>query len=194
MRWSALAPLGLLVVQACSSSAAVSARLQATLAEMPEDSPARLWLEGDRIAAAAVATGPGSLPQAVRTAVEAVEPGGETVFQGREWGARGEGYRVDKHYVLAGQDHRRTALVAADGRVLERGHSVPIAEVPQAVLAAALDVGPTVVEAMIVSGPEVEEFWRCEVTDRLGRSYVVTVGLDGGRRGVVRRVAATVGV
>lgn len=194
MRWSVLGLLGLLLVQACSTAAPVPERLQGMLADSPEATPARLWLDGNRIVAAAVATGPGSVPTAARTRIEAVAQGGETVFQGREWGPRGEGFRVDKRYRTAGQEERRTVLVTADGHVLERGHTVPIGEVPQDVLAAALLVGPTVVDAMIVSGPAVEEFWRCEVKDRIGRSHLVVVGLDGRVRHVARLVAATLDV
>lgn len=194
MRWSVLCPLGFLFALACSTAAPVPARLQKSLADMPEDSPARLWIADGTLVAAAVAVGPGAIPEAARTAIDAVEPGGETVFQGREWGPRGEGFRVDKRYRQAGQEQRRTLLVTAAGKVLERGHTVAIVEVPQDVLAAALAVGPVVTDAMIVSGPEVEEFWRCEVSDRIGRSYLVTVGLDGRLRKVARRVAATVEV
>jgi len=61
-------------------------------------------------------------------------------------------------------------------------------------LAAALTVGPTVTEAWIVSGPAREEGWRCLVGDRLGRTFVVTIGLDGTLFGSRRRVLAHVEV
>ena len=66
----------------------------ALMREAPEDQPARLVLAGDRIAAVAVALGPGSLPAAVRATVDAVAPRGDVVFRGREWSERGDGYRI----------------------------------------------------------------------------------------------------
>ena len=161
------------------------------LAEAPEGSQARLWLEGGQIAAAAVPVGPGSLPPAVRTTIDAVAPGGELLFQGREWGPRGEGFRVEKNY-REGTAHVRSALIAPDGSVLERAHSVPIPEVPQHVLATALGKGTRIDEASIVSGPLREEYWSLVVHDRGGRTFVVEIDLDGRLRRTLRRVAARV--
>jgi hypothetical protein len=122
--------------------------------------------------------------------VEAVAPRGELVFQGREWGAHGAGFRVDKQYREAGAEHSRSVLVTADGEVLERDHTVPIADVPQHVLAGALSVGSKIDEARIVSGPEREQHWTVLVRDRAGRTAVVTVALDGRVLGSRRRLAA----
>ena len=168
--------------------------LASLLAEAPEDSPARLWLDGDQVVGAAIALGPGALPQEVRTAIDATAPRGDLVFQGREWGRRGAGFRIDKHYFLAEFEHTRSALIATDGTVLERSHSVPLPEVPQDVLAAAMSVGPKVVEARIVSGPRREEYWECTVNDRLGRTLVATIALDGRLLRTVRRVNARLDV
>jgi hypothetical protein len=181
----------LALLAACSASRGVPAGFAEALAEAPEDAAARLVLEGDRITTAAAGVGRTALPEAVRTTIEAVAPRGELLFAGLEWGPRGEGFRVDKRYTH-GTPHVRTVLVAPDGRVLERGHSVPIAQVPQAVLAIALRMAPLVDEAMIVSGAEVEEFWRCTVRDRAGRTFVATVGLDGRLLGRARRLRAQV--
>lgn len=182
----------LLALGACASAGDVPRELAALLATAPPGAPMRLWLDGDRVVAVAVPDAPGLLPHDARIAVEATAPGGELRFQGREWGARGHGFRVDKHYGGAAVEHERSVLVAADGSVLERDHTVPVAEVPQHVLAGALTAGVTVAEARIVSGPEREEYWRVVVLDRTGRSFVVTVELDGRVRGVVRRIEARV--
>lgn len=179
-----------LALGACAAPAPLPHAFVRLLAETPEDQPARLTVAGDTVVAAAVATGPGSLPPAVRTTLSAVAPGGELVFQGREWGPRGTGFRIDKHYREGAVEHSRSALIAQDGAVLERAHTVPLADVPHAVLATALQAGPHVQQAWIVSGPRVEECWRCVVRDRLGHTHVVTVGLDGAHLGTVRRVTA----
>ena len=178
----------LLALAACATDARLPADLAARFAEAPADASGRLWLEGDRIAAAAIAVGPGALPPAVRTTIDAVAPRGELVFQGREWSSRGEGFRIEKRYRENGNEHTRSVLVADDGRVLERSHSVPIAEVPQDVLAVALQRGHQVDEARIVSGAEREEHWSCTVTNRMGWSFVVDIGLDRALLRTRRRV------
>jgi hypothetical protein len=175
---------------ACATAPSPTTTLAARLHDAPAGSAARLWLAGDRVVAAAVPVGPGSMPLAVRTTLQAVLPGGTQTFAGREHGPRGQGFRVDKSYPEP--EHARTALVADDGAVLERAHTVPIAEVPQNVLATALRTGPAVDEAWIVSGPTTEEFWSFVLHDRAGRTFVVKVGLDGAPLGRMRRSAARV--
>lgn len=183
---------GLLALPACTTAAALPADFEEFVRQAPADAPARLWLAGDRIVAAAVAVGPGALPRAVRTTLDAVAPGGELVWQGREWGPRGEGFRIDKRYREGTAEHVRSALIAQDGSVLERCHSLPLAEVPPNVLGKALETGSHVEEARIVSGPEREEYWSCTVTSRIGRTFVVEIDLDGKPRRSVRRVDARV--
>ena len=82
--------------------------------------------------------------------------------------------------------------MTADGRVLERSHTVPIADVPQHVLASAMQVAARIDEARIVSGSEREEYWTLVVHDRSGRVSVVDVTLDGRIARSRRRVDARV--
>jgi len=183
----------LLACSACSTTGAVPADLGELLAAAPADTPARLWLVDGRVVGAAVPVGPGVLPGDARRMADAVLPDGELVFQGREWGPRGAGFRVEKRYRGGdGPEHGRSVLVTADGRVLERDHTVPIPDVPQHVLAGAMQVGGTVDEARIVSGSEREEYWTVQVQDRSGRVFVVEVALDGHLRRSQRRVQARV--
>jgi len=181
------------LLAACSAAHPVPPAFADLLAEAPEDQPARLWLQGDQLVGAAVAVGPGAVPPDVRTAIPAVVRG-ELLFQGREWGRRGSGFRIDKRYTIGAVEHRCSALIARDGTVLERSHTVPLPEVPQEVLAAALSVGPQVDEARMVSGPLREEYWECTVRDRIGHTHIATIGLDGRLRGTVRRVQARIDV
>lgn len=162
------------------------------LQDAPSDVAARFELAGDHLVAAAVPLGPGSLPAAVRTTFDAIAPGGRTTFVGRESGGRGEGYRLEKAYTEGATTRTRSVLAAADGSVLERWHSVAIAEVPQQVLTVALRTGPTIEDARIVSGPEREEHWTFVVRDRGGRTFVVEVGLAGEPLGRRRRTNAVV--
>lgn len=179
-----------LAFASCASPNALATSLQRLLDEAPGDAVARYRLDGDRIVAAAVPLGPGPLPPAVRTTIDAVAPGGNTLFVGREWSTRGEGYRIEKRYDEPA--HVRSALIADDGRVLERAHTMPIAGVPQPVLATALRTGPIVDEAFIVSGPEREEFWLLLVRERGGRAFTVRVDLAGSYLGRTRRTTARV--
>lgn len=194
MRWPGMTFATATALAGCASAPAVPSAIVELMAEAPEDQPTRLLLAGNRIVAAAVALGPGSLPAPVRAAVDRVAPKGETVLQAREWSRRGEGFRIEKHYVIEGTDHVRTALIADDGRILERAFSVPIGEVPEPVLLAALAVGSSVRRAMIVSGPGGEEYWQCVVGDRIGRTYVVRIALDGAPLEVHRRVDARIDI
>lgn len=178
-RRSAFAMVPLLALGACSTTGIVPTNLAAAMAEAPTGTPTRLWLDGDRIVAAAVPVGPGALPPAVRTTIDAVAPRGELLWQGREWSGRGEGFRIEKRYRENGSEHVRSALIGDDGAVLERSHSMPLGEVPQVVMATVLSSGPHVDEARIVSGPEREEYWSCTVRNRIGWVLVVEVGLDG---------------
>lgn len=184
----------LLAFAACQTAAPVPEELASLLADAPSDQPVRLWLRENRIVRAAVPVGPGVMPAAVHTMLDAVAPRGELVFQGREWGPRGSGFRIDKRYRESGNEHVRSALIADDGSVLERAHSVPIADVPQRVLATTMRIAPLVEEACIVSGSEREELWSCTVRNRIGRMLVVEVGLDGGWLRTLRRVEARVDV
>jgi hypothetical protein len=188
--FATLAAIGTLAFASCAGTGGVATSLSRLLAEAPHDTPARLWLAGDRIVAAAAPLGPGSLPPAVRTSLDAVAPAGTTTFVGREWGHRGDGFRIEKHY--SEPDHSRSALIAADGSVLERAHTLPLAEVPQNVLATALRTGPTIEAAWMVSGPVAEEYWSFVVRDRSGRVFAVRVGLGGEPLGRLRRLGAQI--
>ncbi|HEX5050473.1 MAG TPA: hypothetical protein VFZ65_01755 [Planctomycetota bacterium] len=185
---------GLLALAACSTAAPVPWSLQQLLQEAPDEEPARIWLEGNTIVAAAVALGPGALPADVRTTLDAIAPRGELVFQGREWGERGAGYRIEKRYREGVNEQERSVLIDTEGRVLERSHTWPIGDVPQHVLVAAMQAGTQIEAAWIVSGAEREEYWACTVRNRLGQTFVVRIGLDGRWIGAVRRVQASVHV
>jgi len=186
------AAAALFFLGACATTSPLPADLGVQLAESPTEPTSRLWIDGDRIVAVAIAVGPGALPPAVRTTIDAVAPRGELLFQGREQGPRGDGFRIEKRYRENASEHVRSALIAADGAVLERSHSVPIAEAPPNVLAVAMERGHRVDEVRIVSGPEREEFWSCTVTNRIGAVYVVDVGLDGKLLHTRRRAAVCV--
>lgn len=186
-RWLALATVTL---GACHSGGLPRGFAEAA-ATAPEEAPARLWLQGDRIVGAAAAIGPGALPQPARAAMDAVAPGGEQTFLGREWGPRGEHFRVEKRYQDGGAETFRSALVTAEGDVSERSHTVPISKVPPAVLGAAMKFGRDLRRCDIVCDAVAEREWRIHCIDGGGRTFVVSVGLDGSPLGASRVVEAT---
>lgn len=162
------------------------------LAESPLDAPARLWLDGERVAGGAVALGPGGLPRPVRVAADGIAPGGETVFSGREWGPAGTGFRIEKRYLEGATESFRSVLLTADGAVLERAHSVPLHEVPAAVLMTAMAVGRDVLRCDIVADAARERSWSAYVRNAIGWTFVVAIGLDGSLLELRREVAATI--
>jgi hypothetical protein len=192
---SALVPalLAMAVLGGCAA-APLPPGFAAAAANAPEDQPLRLWVAGDAVVAAAAAVGRGGLPQPVRTAAEAIAPAGETVFAGREWGPRGDGWRVEKRYREGTDESFRSVLLDAAGSVLERSHSVPTAKVPAPVLFAAMQVGRDVQRCEIVSGAVSEESWRATVRDGAGRTFVVELDLDGHPRRSCRVLTAAVAV
>ncbi|MEZ6037625.1 MAG: hypothetical protein R3F29_09100 [Planctomycetota bacterium] len=150
----------------------------------------RLVVEDERVVGGATPAVAAEVPPAVHTTFDAVAPDGELLFLGREWGHRGEGFRLEKRYREPA--HVRSVLVAADGSVLERAHTLPVPRVPKHVLATALAVGPFVDEARIVSGPVREEYWQLVVRDRAGAERVLRINLDGAELSRRRRVTARV--
>lgn len=161
------------------------------LAEAPTGVPARIWLEGGRVVATAAPLGPGGLPAAARTAAETIAPAGDLLFAGAEEGPAGSGFRVDKRYVDGASVLHRSVLVTPAGDVLERSHSVELADVPFEVLETAMRTGRDVTRCDIVSGPHKERGWRAFVRDGGGREFVVSIALDG-QRVAVRRVVSAI--
>lgn len=151
----------------------------AAAAEAPEDIPVRLSLTGDAVTGAAAPLGPGGLPAPVRTAAEAIVPGGTVVFSGREWGPLGDGYRIEKRYREDGGESFRSVLMDAEGRVLERTHSVSMAKVPPVIARMAMTIGRDLRRCEIVSDSAREIAWRAIVGDGLGRTHIVTLDLSG---------------
>ncbi|HEB54279.1 MAG TPA: hypothetical protein ENI87_13585 [bacterium] len=156
------------------------------LATADPSAPPRLVLDDDRVIATACPIVPAELPPPVCTTLAAIAPDGELAFVAREHGPRGDGFRVEKRYDEP-VPHVRSLLIDANGTVLERAHTLPLPRVPKPVLATALRHGQTVERAAIVSGPLVAEHWSLLVSNRHGRQFVVTVGLDGTPLGVRRR-------
>lgn len=163
----------------------------AMAAAAPDDQPARLVLDGNSLVSVAAGLGQGGLPNAVRTAVEAIAPGGELDFAGREWSDQhGMAFRVEKRYRSKGVSTANdrgaesfcSLLLDPTGRVLERAHSVPLAEVPVEILRAAMLIGRDVRRCEIESDAQREVGWRALVRDGIGRDHVVEITLDGAVR------------
>jgi hypothetical protein len=178
LRPSPWAACALLALTACVGTGQPGGFSEAA-ATAPEDTPARVSLSLDRIDKAAAGVAPGSVPAAVRATIEAVTPGGEMVFLGREWGRSGDGFRVEKRYVDGTSESFRSALIDEQGEILERSHTLPPTKVPPAVLGAAMKLGRDIRRCEIVSDAVAEREWRIRCVDGGGRTFVATVSLDG---------------
>lgn len=150
----------------------------------------RITVDGDRVTTIATPIDEHALPGPTRRTVEALAPDGRTLFCGEERGPRGFGYRVEKGY--DDPDHTRSVLVDAAGNVLERWHSLDLREVPQHVLAPALQQGKEIQRACIVSDGLQERSWLVEVRHRRGDRFLVEVALDGQLMRVRRRLQGRV--
>lgn len=193
MRRSRAAGFGCcLALVACNSGPWGRPPLGELLGEAKAGATPQLAFAGDDLVGVAVPVEPLTIPRNVRTTFEAIAPGGETEFLGREWGPRGPGYRLVKRYRDGGAEGVRSVLVDGAGAVLERSHSVPLGEVPQDVLATALRFGHDVEEVRIVSGPEREEGWGVVVRDHAGHTFALTIGLDGRLRARAVRCGARI--
>lgn len=175
LRWSLLA----FAVAGCATSPPAGS-FAALAQDAPSDQPLQLTFAGDAVASVAVPLGPGGLDARLRAAVDAIEPGGHTVLMAREWGPRGDGYRIEKRYGEGVAEQFRSVLLSADARVLERSHTLSVSETPPAVLVAATAATRrTVLRIDIVSGPTKEEYFRLLLRDGGGRRFAVDCTPDG---------------
>ena len=166
--------------------------VSAAMTEAPTSAPARLWIDQDRVIAAATPVGPGGLPAQVRNRLELLAPEGEVLFAGREWGPAGIGFRVEKRLIQDNIELFSSFLLTASGDVLERTHSEPLETVPAEVLMSAMAVGRQVLRCEIVSGPQREQAWRATVRDGGGRQFLVQISLAGQLESAQRMLDAVV--
>lgn len=189
-----LLPLLILAPIACSGLGHVPADFDAVALEAPANEPVRLFVENGEITSLSVPLPRGGVPLEARRVADLVFPGGTIVFEGREWGPLGNGYRIEKYYPDVVSE-RRSLLVAAGGEILEQTHSLPVAEAPQDVLlAAAADYRRDLDRIDVVHSGDDREYFRVHATDTMGRGYLVECAPDGGDLRVARILQAEVAV
>lgn len=180
-------------LSSCAAPPALPVGFADAAFEAPEDLPLRLLFDADTLVASAVPIGPGALPPAVRTLVEAIEPGGTTVYAAREWSRRGAGFRVEKRYSEGPDQQYRSALITSDGAVLERSHTVPVGQVPRRILLAVMtDARRDVLRAEVVSDAASEVGWRITMQDGGARMFVCECSMTGTELAVHRVLHAEV--
>jgi hypothetical protein len=131
---------------------------------------ARVLLDGARVTGVAVAIEPSQLPDTVRRIGEALLPGDSWVLCAREWSAAGVGFRLEKQL---GAGQFRTALLDAQGEVLERTHEVPLAQAPRVAHAGVL------VRCEVVQRAPGEEAFRLTFTSDQAPAEIVECSVDG---------------
>jgi len=123
----------LLAAASCTAPPSSPAAFLATLDELPTGQVPRLYLTAGEPPRWALPMPYDEFPSSVGRTVETVLQDGELRFAGRVYGGPEDAYLVEKLYPVLGSHHLRRALVASDGRVLLRSHTLPIAEAPDPV-------------------------------------------------------------
>jgi len=131
------------------------------------------------------------LPEDAAIAARSVQPDGTTVEVARIWTDDGVAFRLRKAYVHGRELTLRTAVVTADGKVLERSHEIAQTQLPDAARDA-LDhtVTGKMIRVFAVQGHPGVEFYRTELERADGARLLAECRADGGGLRVARVIDA----
>jgi hypothetical protein len=158
----------------------VPAQFAAAVRVMPADGKVILEFRDGRLTRYAASVDPATVPAAARrTADEIVQPGGKSVFVGREWSIEASGYRFVKVYEDGGSF--RTVLVDADGKVLARSHQIPVQDCPAMARDAihALGSGKILRVEVVQRQRGTKDIYRFGLVDDQGRRWFAVVTAAG---------------
>lgn len=132
-----------------------------------------------------------SVPETVRSSVEAAFPGAELTAAELELQSGAWTFEVAFTTNLSGSDGPMQAVVTPGGQILETERELPPRLWPESVLAAAEDAlpGTTLVSVDVVSATDVEDRYHVK-SERDGAKYKVTVTASGVVLSRVREVPA----
>ncbi|MHC5065833.1 MAG: hypothetical protein ACYTG5_17860, partial [Planctomycetota bacterium] len=122
----------LLMLGACTLPPAIPGEVIRDLLDAPQNGAVRVLIQDGEAVQWIVSLDPRTLPESVRRASEAVLQEGEFRFIGRFHGASEPAFFLEKTYPDQSADHVRKAIIADDGRILLRSHSLALSEVPVA--------------------------------------------------------------
>lgn len=108
---------------------------------MPPGETPRLFLDASTALRWVIPIEQADLPPTVSRTARAVQQGGELRFVGKVYGGPEDSYLIETAYPDIAADHLRRLIVAADGRVILRSHSLPRADLPGQLLAEITSMG-----------------------------------------------------
>ena len=158
-----------------------------------EPGAGRIEVRDSRIEAVSAPITEADLPHRVAIAVQAIQPGGATLEVSRVWRGDLEAFSITTRYGEGAAAQLRSALLSADGEVIERTHQLPIAEVAAAAhqAVAALGLGRIVVAEVVQTEPGAEHY-RVWLEQADGAKFVAECSLAGEQMRVARRLTAEV--
>lgn len=166
------------ILSACQTPN-VPAEFAAAVRNVPGDGSVILEFHDGRMTRYAASMDPARVPPAaLRTANEIVQPGGKSVFVGREWSANASGYRFVKAYEDSGSF--RTVLVNASGKVLARSHQIPVEDCPAAARDAAAAIADKILRAEVVQRRRgADDLYRFSLVDAENRQWFAVTTATG---------------
>lgn len=172
----AVIPL-LLVMGSCAASPFNQTQLLEALdALSPEQNP-RLFLAADQAPYWVIPIAYSDLPTIVSRTARAVQPGGELRFTGKVYGGPEDAYLIETVYAEIADDHLRRMIIASDGRVLLRSHSLPKSDLPEELAARIAAKGKLeTLEFVAGDGPS---YYRVTILDADGARRVRSYTLAG---------------
>jgi len=174
----------LLATAACSAPRAIPSEIVTALADTPSSGGIRILLEDKKFAQWIIAVEPNSLPAPVQRSAEAVLQGGELSFVGQVHGGPEEAYLLEKRYPQLAEQHMRKAIIAADGQVILRSHSIPRRELPREVGAALQAKGD--LETLEFIEAANESYYRAVFLGDRGQRQALELDVRGEEHGLFR--------
>ncbi len=136
-----------------------------------------------------IAIEPDALPPAVRRASQAVLQEGEYRFIGRIHAASETTFLLEKQYPLLPGEHLRTAIIAADGRIISRSHSIPLADLPVAARSELQNRGK--VQSLEFVEESDANYFRAKFADGQGNEQTIEIDAAGRMRRMFRILPMT---
>ena len=125
-----------------------------------------------------------SVPVPVRRAAEAVLQGGELFFVGQVHGGSEEAFFMEKRYPELVEAHARKAIIAKDGRIVLRSHSILQRDLPEEVSTAIRRRGD--LESLEFIEGDDDSYYRAVFLDDQGLRQAIELDIGGKERRLLK--------